>query len=280
MAKQSKQGRTVVGRPLTPDMLDVTGGLVNFPPVYSDFDPDADWTNTYRIFTCHGYRKTGNDNQGLLRIRRRRRDKATFNLKVSQRIVNSEAIVNLIDADIVCKHDALASPVRWTLSNRFIGSDEKPVADLSFEETAQITNNLLEIKTGDETVKRNITQPLTADFCLFEAVQRLEFERIILPSFSILEGMSLFKADQHLSYRGRQDFITSGKTMRLHWFCQLGNGILPYEYYLDDNHRLLIVVTGARAYIMDEKADAIVRKYEESERRSYASKAQKAAGGR
>lgn len=280
MAKQSKQSRTIVGSPLTPEMLDVTGGLVNFPPEYSDFDPDADWTNTYRIFTCHGYRKSSNDNLGLLRIRRRRRDKATFNLKVSQRIVNSEAIVNLIDADIVCRRDALASPVRWTLSNRFIGSDEKPVADLAFEETAQIDNNLLEIKTGDKTVKRNITKPLTADFCLFEAVQRLDFDRTALGSFSILEGMSLFKANQHLSGRGRYDLAIGGKAMRLHRFCQLGGGILPYEYYLDDNHRLLIVVTGARAYIMDEKADAIVRKYEESERRSYASKAQKAAGGR
>lgn len=261
-------------------MLDVTGGLVNFPPEHSDFDPDGDWTNTYRIFTCHGYRKTGNETQGLLRIQRRRRDKGTFNLKVSQRIVNSEAIVNLIDADIICRRDALASPVRWTLSNRFIGSDEKPVADLAFEETAQIDNNLLEIKTGDETVKRNITQPLGADFCLFEAVQRLDFDRTALLSFSILEGMSLFKTDQHLSGRGRQDFSIGGKAMRLHRFYQLGGGILPYEYYLDDNHRLLIVVTSARAYIMDEKADAIVRKYEESQRRSYASKAQKAAGGR
>ncbi len=280
MAKKSKQSRTIVGRPLTPEMLDVTGGLVNFPPVYSRFDPDGDWTNTYRIFTCHGYRKTGNDNLGLLRIRRRRRDKATFNLNVSQRIVNSEAIVNLIDADIVCKRDALASPVRWTLSNRFIGSDKKPVADLAFEETAQIDNNVLDIKTGDKTVKRNITQPLTADFCLFEAVQRLDFGKTTLPPFSILEGMSLFKTDQHLSCRGGCDFTIGGKTMRLHRFFQLGGGILPYEYYLDDNHRLLIVVTAARAYIMDEKADAVVRKHEESERRSYASKARKAAGGR
>ncbi len=280
MAKKSKQSRTIVGRPLTPEMLDVTGGLVNFPPAYSDFDPDGDWTNTYRIFTCHGYRNSGNETQGLLRIRRRQRDKGTFNLKVSQRIVNSEAVVNLIDADIVCRRDALASPVRWTLSNRFIGSDEKPVADLAFEETAQIDNNLLKIKTGDKTMKRNITQPLSADFCLFEAVQRLDFDKTAPGSFSILEGMSLFKTGQHLSGRGRYDLAIGGKTMRLHRFCQLGDGILPYEYYLDDNHRLLIVVTSARAYIMDEKADAIVRKYEESERRSYASKAQKAAGGR
>jgi len=280
MAKKSKQGRTIVGRPLTPEMLDVTGGLVNFPPVYSGFDPDGDWTNTYRIFTCHGYRKSSNETQGLLRIRRRRRDKGTFNLKVSQKIVNSEAVVNLIDADIVCKRDALASPVRWTLSNRFIGSDEKPVADLFFEETARIDKNVLEIKTSDETMKRNTTQPLTADFCLFEAVQRLGFDKTAPGSFSILEGMSLFKADQHLSGHGHYDLAIGGKTMRLRRFCQLGGGILPYEYYLDNHRRLLIVVTGARAYIMDEKADAVVRKYEESERRSYVSKVQKAAGGR
>jgi len=281
MAKKNKQSRTIVGRPLTPDMLDVTGGLVNFPPKYSRFDPEADWTNTYRIFTCHGYRRSGNENQGMLRIRRRQHDDGSFGLKVSQKIVNSEGIVNLIDADIVCKRDALACPVRWTLSSRFIGPDEKPVAELFFEEDVHIDNNILKIRTGGKTIRRGVRQPLSADFCLFEAVQRLDFGKATaLPSFSIMEGMTLFKTNQRLSCRGGCDFTTGGKAVKLHRFCRLGAGILPCEYYLDDNHRLLIVVTGARAYIMDEKADAVVREYEQSQRRSYASKAQRFAGGR
>ena len=38
-------------------------------------------------------------------------------------------------------------------------------------------------------------------------------------------------------------------------FHQIGGGILPYEYWLDSNHRLIAVITGNRAYLLDEGAE-------------------------
>jgi len=39
--------------------------------------------------------------------------------------------------------------------------------------------------------------------------------------------------------------------MRLHSFEQTGDGILPYSYWLDDQHRLLAAVGGVRTFIWD-----------------------------
>jgi len=42
--------------------------------------------------------------------------------------------------------------------------------------------------------------------------------------------------------------------MRLHSFEQTGDGILPYSYWLDDQHRLLLAVGGVRTFVWDPSA--------------------------
>ena len=63
-----KSHRTIVGEPLTPELLDDLGVLEGFSKPSGKFDPGADWTNTYRVWTCHGYRESGNADQGFLRV--------------------------------------------------------------------------------------------------------------------------------------------------------------------------------------------------------------------
>ena len=54
----------------------------------------------------------------------------------------------------------------------------------------------------------------------------------------------------------------------MHWFHQIGYGVLPYEYWLDDRHRLLAVATHARAYLLDDGAEEPVRdRFEEIKQR-------------
>ncbi|GAI82934.1 unnamed protein product, partial [marine sediment metagenome] len=50
-----------------------------------------------------------------------------------------------------------------------------------------------------------------------------------------------------------------GKGISLHRFDQLGRGILPCEYWLDDRHRLLMVTSMNKAYILDDHAEKAIR---------------------
>ncbi|MCH7837655.1 MAG: hypothetical protein IIC26_04020, partial [Chloroflexi bacterium] len=102
--------RTIVGSPLAPAMLERLGAIGEFPTTGADFSPDGSWTNTYRIWTCHGYREEGNEEEGHLRIKRAAGgSRGAAMLVVDQHIVNEEAVSNIIHAEIRCNGDEIAS---------------------------------------------------------------------------------------------------------------------------------------------------------------------------
>ncbi len=268
MAKKNAK-RTIVGSPLTPSLLKELGAIDEFPETPKDFDPEANWVNMYRIWTCHGFRESGNQNVGFLRIERLTgKSNAAFTLKVHRHIVEADGIVHIIDAEIQCQNDQLASPVRWRLSSRFIEVDGR-VQQLSIQEKARIEENVMILQKGSQILKRKVSSRLTCDFSIFEAVQRLKFDKGSLLSFDMLEGLSLLKQGHRLSYGGVYPMKMSGNNVFLHRFDQLGDGILPYEYWLDNNHRLMAVTSMNKAYILDDQAVKTIKQKIEQLRKSY-----------
>ena len=233
----AKQTRTIVGENLTPTLLKELGAVEKFPHTPAGFQPDGNWTNKYRIWTCHGYRESGNENVGSLRITRRVDSNKTFVLKVLQDIVQTDELTNVIEGTIKCRNDKLASPVEWNLLSQFAGPDGKFISELGSRNHGVATESV----TGT-----------TGNWCLFEAVQRLAFDKKSSLRFDLLEGMSLSKLEHRLSYRGTYPMKMDGQSIPLHCFAQLGRGILPYEYWLDDRHRLLAVISMNKAYILDQ----------------------------
>ncbi|MHC4207787.1 MAG: hypothetical protein ACYSTT_24295 [Planctomycetota bacterium] len=250
----AKKKRTIVGSPITPSMLVELDAITKLSPTPVNFNPTGNWINTYRIWTCHGYRESGNDNVGFLRIERIGSSAKTFMLNVHQEVVQTDALINIIDGTIKCRNNQLASPVEWELQSRFIDADGKNIPKL-------LSNN------NGKTAKR--TERATSDFCLFEAIQRLAYEKNISLSFDLLEGMSLKKQGHKISYRGVTPLKMDEVDIPLHCFVQAGSGILPYEYWLDDRHRLLAVISMNKAYILDEQAEQIAKREVKEARESY-----------
>ena len=233
----AKQKRTIVGENLTPTLLIELGALEQFPSTPAAFEPDGNWVNTYRIWTCHGYRESGNENVGSLRITRRITSKGTFVLELHQEIIQTDEMTNVIEGTIKCRLDELASPVEWSLSSRFEDAGGKVIPELGCR------NHGAAAETATGTA---------GDWCLFEVVQRLAFEKRSSLSFDLLEGMSLRKPGHRLFYGGTYPMKIASQSMPLHRFAQLGSGILPYEYWLDDHHRLLAVISMNKAYVLDQ----------------------------
>ena len=249
--------RTIVGSPLTPTMLRELGAVDAFPSTPRDFNPADTWVNAYRIWTCHGYRESGNQNVGFLRIERVRDSDTAFTLKVHEEVLQTDAMVGIIDGEITCRSDPLASPIRWNLSSRFIGADGEGLPELLS------TNRGAPTKRADR---------IASDWCLLEAVQRLAFDKQTSVSFNLLEGMSLIKTDHRLSYGGVHSVNIGLEATRLHRFVQSGSGILPSEYWLNARHRLLMVTSMNKAYILDDRAEDIFARDVEQARTSYRKK--------
>ena len=249
MAKQ-----TIVGSPLTPTLLKELGAVESFPSTLRDFNPRREWVNTYRIWTCHGYRESGNKNVGFLRLKRVPVSQKTFELKVHQEVLQTDALVGVIDGTITCQNDPIASPIRWNLSSRIIGADGEPIPELFSENNGAPAEDM---------------DTITGDWCLFEAVQRISPEIQTSLSFDLLEGMSLRKSKHRLSYCGQAQLNMGAGDTPLHHFIQFGSGILPTEYWLDTHHRLSIVTSMNKAYILDDQAEKIYTRDVERARKTY-----------
>jgi hypothetical protein len=251
MAKVAKK-RTIVGSPLTPGMLKELGAIRGFPPPSEDFAPDMNWEHAYRIWTCHGYRESGNDNVGYLRIRRTTDSDDHFALNVYRKVVQADALVHILEAKVKCRKNPLASPAEWELETCFVDADNNELPHLRNSEKGLFT----------------AVRDTTGDWCLFEAVQRLEFDKQRSLNFRLLEGLNVSKPDQRLFYRGVYPTRIEGLN-RLHCFAHLGSGILPTEYWLDDSHRLLAVISMNKAYILDDESEKMMERRIEDVRRSY-----------
>jgi hypothetical protein len=249
--------RTIVGSPLEPALLSQLRAVDEFPATPKDFDPQAGWVNTYRIWTCHGFRESGNQNVGFVRIERAAgKTNEPFMLKVRQEVLQTDGLLHTIEAEIRCSNNQLASPVQWHLSSRFVDHNRKIVDDLGTQESAVVDGNIINIRVrGGHRFRREVGGKFTSDLCLFEAVQRLKFNKTSSLAFNMLEGLSLVKKQQRLMYRGVYTMKMSSKELSLHRFDQIGEGILPCEYWLDHNHRLLVITSMNKAYILDEKVE-------------------------
>jgi len=268
-----KSDRIRVGSPLTPSKLNEIGELDEFPISQKSYVPDGDWTLIYRIWGCHGYKKhpnSQNRDMGILRIRRKTDNASdSFTLEIDQDTINDTGILNQVHARIYCAKDHLASPKEWQITSRFIDSEKNLMPKLSTEERGEIKNNTMIIKTKGREFKRELSTPLTSDWSLFEALQRIKFNDGSSVQFNLLEGLCLFKPNQKLTYRGKEAVKINENVLMLHRFDQLGEGILPYEYWLDDQHRLLAAISMNKVYIVDDQADEVMDEQIEKQRQRY-----------
>ena len=265
--KPGSGGRKAVGRPLTPGLLWEMAAYSALPTTEPEFSAGGKWVNTYSIWTCHGYLYHGNNALGYLRLERTPTEPVT--LAVEQEIVVAEGIVHRVNAEIRCSDGALASPRSWHIASTYVGPEGEKLEAISTEEDARVNGAVIEIEAGGRTLTRKGSARLAADWCLFDAVQRLAFGADSVLEFDMLEGLSLLKGGHRLSYAGKHEVRLGVDTVALHRFQQIGHGVLPYEYWLDDSHRLMMVVTHSRAYILDHEAQHKHQAYADGQVSSY-----------
>ena len=260
MAEKAKEKkRETVKVPLEPTIISKMGALEGTELPGGDFDPKGNWTHNYRIWTCYGVMMP-EQNHGTISISKSAGGEQT-NLKINQVVHLDPKVRGLkhhIEADVVCKNDVLSAPVSWTLASSFTGGPAyEKVPEIDYAEKAKVNGKNVDVTISGERFGRELSSKFTADWCLFEAVQRLKFGMKGVLEFDFLEGLTVFKPGQKLSYRDQLPVIWNDRPALLHRFEQLGTGVWPYEYWLDQQHRLVMVVTGPRAYIWDGQGGAI-----------------------
>ena len=258
MSMSEETARKKVGRPLSPRTLEEIEALNPFPEPKPGFNPYGNWKHLYRIWLNHGYYGLLNLDAGYLRLERKKTDEpGRFILSVEQKSINWEGIEGTIKADIVCYNDSIAALHSWTYSSTFTDPQGTVLPELSVSHKMDFKEgNLIQEINGNRYTRHSgpLTTFMTSDWGLFEAVQRLPFDRSAHAEFDVYEGLTVLKKNHRLKCREKHNDSFKNLDIPLSGFVQMGDGVLPYEYWLDRHHRLLMAISGDRLYILDDNA--------------------------
>lgn len=254
-------------KPLSPAALEEYGALKNVTAPTGDFDPSGNWKHVYHI------RLTGppwkNDRGYLVVQRTTGAGTADARLSVKQVTLQTSGPVqrdhtlglHVTKVELDCRDDMLSTPVRWSLSSRLynaINDNEYPTARVMVQGRAR--NGHCTLKTGNDQFRRKLPARYTCLWSLFDALQRLPGKETPETKFALLQELDKLKDGQRLSYREETDISFGGRKIATTCYQHLGQGILPYRYYTGPAGRLLLAVSGQRAYILDPDAPTKVQK--------------------
>jgi len=235
-------------RPLTLEFLRDLGELKEFAPPAGDFDPLGAWTHTYRLWLVQ--RRLG----GGVLVLRREPAKGGVRLTADLAVAEHTGYIRKAKAVVECAADALCTPRAWTLESQGFDADDKPIRGTKVTERGTIANGVLETRFGDRSRKQKVPLPVTCEWSLLDAVQRLPGPKTKPMAFALLEELDLLKPEQRLEFRETKGFTLSERTLPLTGYQQVGRGVLPWQYWVDAQHRLLFAFGGLRAYIYDPTA--------------------------
>ena len=232
--------------PLTLDSLVDYGAFGGFIPPVETFDPDGAWENRYRVWLYSA------SNQGTMRLTRSATPPSqTGVLNVEQSVIQSPGSVHQTSAQIQFVADALSTPQSWQIDSVILDLNSQPIEKSRVLETGSVTGGQIQVIANGRTLLRPAPAVFTSNWSLFDAVQRLPGPATTPLEFDLLEELDLLKTGQRLSYQESRTLDVNGNNLSLIGYHLIGEGILPYEFWVDEQHRLLIALSGLRAYIYD-----------------------------
>lgn len=223
---------------------------LTLPP--TPFDPNGGWSQSYSIVAVENDAIAG-------RLVLSRQPGETATLTVGWAKQSGPGSHWRLNGTIHSSNDPRSGPVDWTYRLQRHGgryADEgKAVAGTTIERSFTIDRKTLIAKGGLQSAKTLIEQPLLLNWQLFDLSQRLLRHGTQVGPFTLIEQFEVSKPSQWLRYRGPADVDFADGKRALHAYEQLGVGVVPWVYWVDEkSSRLVAVVSGVEAYVWEKAA--------------------------
>ncbi len=230
--------------------------LAAWEPPQGAFNPGGAWSLRYTrhalIPELDGTPGRGAQS-GTLRLEQQP-DQETLQLRAAETVTTGYSAPTTL-AEITCTKDALLTPRRWALTIRWQTSAPGKVTagELDQKRGGHVEGKELVFQATRER-RRPAPERWTSFWSLFAAVQRLPFAQGSVLTFDLFEELELHKPGHRLAYIGPHPVAQGAKTLNLHVFEQTGHGVLPWRWWLDDQHRVLLAAGGRLAYLLESGA--------------------------
>lgn len=246
-------------------LVPIQPALKGFNIPSDPFDPNGHWDRRYTIWMIdpanpanadrllHPPVEYAGSNMGTLRIKRTTMDsmRARFDIeRESTRLGQGNGYHRTIStqATVVARNDTLSTPLSWVMEDTLFNPDEPNNIITKINIGAEVDGNKL-ILSGGASNQIRLSPLWTLDFMLFDALQRFSPSDDEPINFDMLEDFDMPRPDQRLAPCGSVTASIGGSQVCLHGYKQLGRGVLPRHYWLDDRRRLLFAIAGHVAYI-------------------------------
>jgi hypothetical protein len=255
MVQEKTDPHRTRANPLTLAALESYGALAGFAAPEPGFSGEEAWSHTYRLWLVapdKRHAKLDSHYGGFVEIIREPMPGGQeFLLQIRQSIVQDMPGVHETLVRLHCAQDAFASPLRWELTNTVFLGGTKPVPELQVQQEGKIKEGVLSLTQGAHTRNCPLPLPVTSNWSLLDAIQRLPVKAGRKVDFSMLHELDQLKNFQRLSCQGAVTPKLDGKEMALMAWHHTGEGILPCIYYTNQEGRLVAAVSGIRAYLLD-----------------------------
>jgi hypothetical protein len=260
----------------------ISARLINFRIPEGPFDPGGDWQLDYGVytFTSQSRQPVPGGLVGRMRLARKAAGEGEATLKLDYE-KNAPGVLQKVAAEIRCKTDVLSTPIWWNYSARVVNGEGKPYENSVVAKRAEAADGRIEIVDDRSRQRIAVNGPFSVNWALWDAVMRMPREPGEPVRFTMLDHFDQLKHRQTLAYRksvvvalGQRRFkqqtskelekgriqqtrwaTTGGREVILHGFEQLGEGIVPWVYWVDDQGRLLFAVSGLEVYVLDSWHD-------------------------
>jgi hypothetical protein len=220
-----------------------------FVPPQGTFDPAGAWDMRWRILVTVGG-MAGGAQPGTLRLRRQPDPAGTVALAFETQVAVGGLQRFSMTGTMNCASDTFASITSWEMESTIQHLKDGPLQSTRIIEHGRATPEGAEIDRAGKMFRLTGNPPLTSNWSLFDAVQRLAPDAAPT-SFNLLEDLTLLRRDQRITPGEIREITLGGRTVRLRSFVQIGEGILPTHYWLDESGRLILASCGLRGYLLD-----------------------------
>jgi arylsulfatase A-like enzyme len=234
------------GVPISPELLNRTGKL-NVPNPQGEFSPEGEWEQSWKLWIPG--RDKSNSGSGYLKVKKEIDiNQSTITFKVDQLISEYDNWFHFTRAEIAASSNLSGSPVRWKKGSQYFnspGDGSKNLTELDLSQKGFI-----------DSLSEDGKENFTSSFTVFDLVQKMSAKGIDHLDFTLLDELDKVKRAHSISFAGETSIQFAGETKSVRCYEGIGEGLLPCKYYLDQQGRMLLAISGMRVFILSQGCES------------------------
>ena len=235
-----KKGKSLWGVLITPELLNEQGKL-DVPVPEGEFFPEGEWEQTWKVWLPG--RGNPNSGSGFLKVKKELiNNQSKIEFQVNQLISENDKWFHFVNANITALNNLSGSPIKWEKGSQFFTSPQTGSKNLTELNLAQ--EGFSSSLSGDES------NNFTSSFTLFDVVQRMSVKGVDKLEFTLLDELDKVKTKHSISFAEDTSIRFAGTTQKVRCYEEIGEGLLPWKFYVNEQGRMLLAISGMRVYIL------------------------------